>query len=187
MKYESLPLPLAWDAFERKNGAGSDLELAEMIGSLRTRDDGTTPEIGCSILAQPFFWPKEAWIPVEDLFAKNIVGGKTFDATRVEGKRLWDAVQERLLRYPAPAGAIAEAELLSSYGAPTLVRPRRGQGTFRALVTNAYQRRCAITGEHTLPVLEAAHIRPFGKEGFNTPLTAFSSAPISTSSSTWGS
>ena len=44
-------------------------------------------------------------------------------------------------------------------------RHRLGQGAFRVLVTDAYQQRCAITGEKTLPVLEAAHIRPYGQEG----------------------
>ena len=42
-----------------------------------------------------------------------------------------------------------------------LVAARRGQGAFRFMVMDAYERRCAITGERTLPVLEAAHIRPF--------------------------
>ena len=37
---------------------------------------------------------------------------------------------------------------------------RLGHGAFRLLVTDAYQRRCAVTGERTLPVLDAAHIRP---------------------------
>jgi len=34
-------------------------------------------------------------------------------------------------------------------------------GAFEILITDAYQRRCAITGEKTLPVLEAVHIKPF--------------------------
>ena len=51
------------------------------------------------------------------------------------------------------------------FGTPQLVYPRLGQGSFRILVTDAYQRRCAITGEKTLPVLEAAHIRPYAHEG----------------------
>ena len=34
-------------------------------------------------------------------------------------------------------------------------------------VTDAYNRRCAITGEKTLPVLEAAHIKPFSEDGPN--------------------
>ena len=33
------------------------------------------------------------------------------------------------------------------------------------IVTDAYERRCAITGERTLPVLEAAHIKPYGSGG----------------------
>ena len=46
------------------------------------------------------------------------------------------------------------------WGDPVLVRPRLGQGTFRVLVTDNYQRRCAVTREKALPVLDAAHIRP---------------------------
>ena len=33
------------------------------------------------------------------------------------------------------------------------------------LVTDAYERRCAVTGEKTLPVLEAAHIKPYSESG----------------------
>jgi hypothetical protein len=38
---------------------------------------------------------------------------------------------------------------------------RLGQGTFRARLLDAYGRRCAITGERTEPVLDAAHIQPY--------------------------
>lgn len=34
-----------------------------------------------------------------------------------------------------------------------------GRGTFRARVRDAYGRPCAVTGEHTEPVLDAAHIQ----------------------------
>jgi len=44
------------------------------------------------------------------------------------------------------------------YGEPTLIQPRLAQGTFRVVLTYAYYRRCAVTGERVLPVLEAAHI-----------------------------
>ena len=46
-----------------------------------------------------------------------------------------------------------------------VTKHRLGQGAFRVVVTDAYQRRCAITGEKTLPVLEAAHIKPYAAEG----------------------
>jgi len=35
----------------------------------------------------------------------------------------------------------------------------------RAVVTSAWRRACAITREHTLPVLEAAHIKPVTEGG----------------------
>jgi len=41
--------------------------------------------------------------------------------------------------------------------------PRLGQGAFPLMVMDAYGRRCAITGEKTLPALDAAHIRPFSE------------------------
>ena len=33
------------------------------------------------------------------------------------------------------------------------------------MVTDAYQRRCAMTGEKALPVLQASHIKPYAKSG----------------------
>jgi len=33
------------------------------------------------------------------------------------------------------------------------------------LVTDAYERRCAVSGERTLPVLQAAHIKPYTESG----------------------
>ena len=46
-----------------------------------------------------------------------------------------------------------------------LVRPRLGQGAFRLLVTDTYDRRCAVTRERTLPALDAAHVRPYAEGG----------------------
>ena len=42
---------------------------------------------------------------------------------------------------------------------------RLGTGAFRGPVTEAYNRRCAIPGERTLPVLDAAHIKPYAEMG----------------------
>lgn len=35
------------------------------------------------------------------------------------------------------------------------------------MVTDAYERRCVVTGEKTLPVLEAAHIKPYSLVGMH--------------------
>ena len=57
------------------------------------------------------------------------------------------------------------AQPLARYGEARLVRPRLGQGTFRIAVLDAYGRGCAVTEEHSLPALEAAHIQPFAYDG----------------------
>jgi len=165
VKFEQLPLPLAWDAFGEKNGAATLRELEGLILPRRARSTESVPEIGCSILAQPFFFAREDWIPVGNAFAGTVVRGKTFESIEAIGNRLWVAVQSRLARRATSGNRFSEQP--TQYGPPTLVKPRRGQGTFKALVTNAYSRRCAITGENTLPVLEAAHIKPFAQEGLN--------------------
>jgi len=40
-----------------------------------------------------------------------------------------------------------------------------GQGAFRLAVTDGYGRQCAVSGENTLPILDAAHVRAFGEGG----------------------
>ena len=51
------------------------------------------------------------------------------------------------------------------YGKSILTKVRLGQGAFRVLITDAYSRKCSISGERTLPVLEAAHIKPYAESG----------------------
>lgn len=165
VKYEALPLRLAWEAFREKNGAATYGEFRDLIHSARGPNASTEKDVGCSILAEPFFLPRSEWIPMSDDFPRNVVRGKFFDAAQPDGTRIWQAVQDRLQRTIVTTDRFAERR--ATYGTPVLVKPRRGQGAFRALVTNAYGRRCAITGESTLPVLEAAHIKPFAEDGFN--------------------
>jgi putative restriction endonuclease len=57
------------------------------------------------------------------------------------------------------------ADGIRRYGEPTVIIPRLGQGTFRIMVTDAYQRRCAVTRERTLPALDAVHIKPYNDSG----------------------
>jgi putative restriction endonuclease len=79
---------------------------------------------------------------------------------------LWEACLERT-SLPAATGPVESivGEPARRFGEPRLVAPRLGQGTFRVAVTDAYGRACAVTGEHSLPVLEAAHIRSYSAEG----------------------
>jgi putative restriction endonuclease len=157
-----LPCSLAWAAFGVSNGAVSLQEMRARIVRYRraTSDDRSDFTIGCRILTQPFFFDEPDWIPAPTSWSRNIVTFKTYSTAEADGAALWAAVQERLSRSPVRA-TTAEAR----YGEPTLIRPRLGQGAFRVLVTDVYHRRCAITGERTLPALEAAHIRPYAEGG----------------------
>ena len=96
-------------------------------------------------------------------WAPNIVSFKTWSTDEAEGRALWEAVEGSV------GGAPAEGlfEHGPRYGEPTLIQPRLGQGGFRILVTDTYNRRCAVTGERTLPALDAAHIRPFADGGLH--------------------
>jgi len=166
VRSEMLPLSLAWEAFEQKNGAASLTDLTRMIRQ-RRKDNHPDPEIGCIILNQPFFIPREHWIPQPVDFKHQIVAGKTYDLRELVGRRIWERIQPWLPSFEASEG-LGSAPFTSSeqgrpYGNEYLTRSRLGQGAFRILVTGAYQRRCAITGERTLPVLQAAHIKPYGK------------------------
>jgi putative restriction endonuclease len=64
---------------------------------------------------------------------------------------------------PPPSEILPESAV--RYGDPRLVQPRLGQATFRIAVLDAYDRACAITGEHSLPALEASHIRSYALAG----------------------
>lgn len=158
----ALPSSLAWAAFGISNGALSLQEMRARIVRYRraASEDRSDFTIGCRILTQPFFFDEPAWIPVPTSWSRNIVTFKTYSTAEADGAALWDAVQERLSTNPAGA-----SPALARYGEPTLIRPRLGQGAFRVLVTDVYHRRCAITGERTLPALEAAHIRPYAEGG----------------------
>ena len=127
------------------------------------------PNIGCIVLAEPFFFPQDLWIPAPSNFSLNIVRGKGYDSEDSVGKALWKEVVERLAQCSlyrddelAETKAIIET---SRFGNPVTVLPRLGQGAFRVLVTDAYGKRCVFTGERTLPVLEAAHIKPYVSGG----------------------
>jgi putative restriction endonuclease len=88
--------------------------------------------------------------------------GKAYDLQSAEGVRLFEAVEIALRRQRQESAPIQNAlnEEPNKYGNPHIVHPRLGQGGFRVVVMESYGRRCAVTGEKTLPVLEAAHIRP---------------------------
>jgi putative restriction endonuclease len=158
----SLPCSLAWDAFREGNGARTAQEMRTRIAMYRHLDpsDRSDFSIGCRILTQPFFFQEADWLSVPASWSPNIVSFKTYDTGDAEGLALWEGVKDRLARSPNPVLTDHDR-----FGEPQLIKPRLGQGAFRVLVTDIYDRRCAVTRERTLPALEAAHIRPYSVGG----------------------
>jgi putative restriction endonuclease len=157
-----LPLQLAWEALGTGNGAQNASEMRSRIARYRPEAGTVGPvEIGCRILTQPFFLPESQWISPPS-WSPNIVSFRGYSTDNQEGRTLWESVVAARDGIQRSAGL---SEPAVRYGEPTLIRPRLGQGAFRLLVTDVYSRRCAITGERTLPALEAAHIRPYSEGG----------------------
>lgn len=158
-----LPTSLAWESFGVANGARNLTEMRARVAKYRRQSEDRKADytIGCILLAQPFFLPRESWIPVPSDWKPNIVQGRRYDLTTEPGLSLWTEMQ---LKLPT-SGIVRESGPL--YGSPVLTLPRLGQGSFRILVTDAYERRCALTNERTLPALDAAHIKPYSECGLH--------------------
>ena len=158
----TLPCSIAWETFGPANGAADLAQMRSRILRYRQGDpnDRSDFPIGCRVLTQVFFTHEDQWLPVPKSWSKNIVSFKTYSTDDEDGQRLWEWAQGKITE--RTSDHVQDKE---RFGQPTLIRPRLGQGAFRVLVTDAYQRRCAVTGERTLPVLDAAHIRPYSEGG----------------------
>jgi len=162
VRHITLPLDLAWEVFKEANGCESLGALRRKIGSIRG-DNERNPTIGCTVLTQPFYFRDDEFIPAPPDWGRSIVMGKGYDTQSGEGAKLWENVRLALAGQTLKETPIPEHP--NRYGNPQLVVPRLGQGGFRVVVMEGYGRRCAVTGEKTLPVLEAAHIRPYSDDG----------------------
>ena len=166
VRYEKLPMELAWSAFGDENGCPSLPAMKKRIMDYRASNgksgDETSP-IGCIILGQTFFFDETDWIDSPADWKDAIVSRKGYDTADEIGAALYEKVMLRLralgrdeLAVEPPAGSPAPA-----------VRLPPGSGMFRLLVAEAYNRRCAITGVETVPALVAAHIKPVSAGGKN--------------------
>jgi Predicted restriction endonuclease len=163
-----LPMNMAWEVFGNKNGCDTFYEFQKLILQYRNDKININPNIGCIVLTNPVFFKKEDWIEVPSDWSKSIVQGKSYDTNTLIGQELWSRVERLLEKYLPQQVAAEENQVLESealYGKSILTKVRLGQSAFRVLVTDAYSRRCSITGEKTLPVLEAAHIKSYALAG----------------------
>lgn len=167
-----LPINIAWDVFDERNGCDSFHRFKHMILQYRTDKENINPTIGCIVWTNPVFFRQDDWLDVPEDWSNSIVQGKSYNTTEGLGLALWKKLEILLEKYLSEASYEGEKSQLilednesPKYGDAILKKVRLGQGAFRVLVTDAYTRRCSITGEKTLPVLEAAHIKPYSKSG----------------------
>ncbi len=169
--WSSLPDWLAWECFGEGNGCESLAALQERLADIRSRikyvPTGAVPSIGCILLVEPTFFPPDAWVRQPSDWHDRTVSSTRYDLSVGEGRRVWEECLERAdgqtvqpSVLPRVAGPVAPR-----YGPAREIRPRLGQGTFKVSIIDAYGRACAVTGEHSLPALEAAHIRAYAKDG----------------------
>lgn len=166
VSYTHLSVSMAWDIFGEQNGAATLSEFAALIADNAHGHLDLTRDIGCTVLTDVFYLPPDSWIPAADHFPRSIVRGKSYDIDADEGAALWDELNVAMQAHDLGEYVREEG---ARYGAEFLQRGRLGQGAFRSLVLDAYGRRCALTGESTVPVLEAAHIRPYADAGSHHP------------------
>ena len=161
--YTTMTPRFAWDAFQEANGAPTfDAFVSQLRGYSARYLDVDATQIGSSVLVEPFFLPRDLWVAPPADWSSNLTRGKTYDLEVGEGRRVWELVVGAR-QLSSPVTPLNDEP--SGYGDPIAVRPRLGQGAFRVMVTDAYDRRCVVTGERTLPVLQAAHIKPYNLVG----------------------
>jgi putative restriction endonuclease len=160
-------LDTCWELFGPKNGDPSEEAFLTRIGEYRGADlrdpSAHRAPIGCTVLREAVFWPESRWIPWGEArgWPANAVRGKTeHDERNVQ--TLMSAMVSDAARPPAEfAPAFEPVDVDARRLAAAERVEREGQGAFRLRLLDAYGRQCAITGEHTEPVLDAAHIQPY--------------------------
>ena len=167
--FSTLSLDEAWRLFGWRNGDPYETAFLQRIGKYRRLDllEPRSPRnpMGCTVLRDARFWPQGSWLPwgAAEGWGSQIVTGKTErDPARAQlllSRMANDALRQDVEAELNPRFQLQDVDARARREAEFVVR--EGQGTFRARLLDAYGVRCAVTGEHTEPVLDAAHIQPY--------------------------
>jgi putative restriction endonuclease len=171
--YSKLLISMAWQNFGEKNGAPDYQSFFRNLSKYRENVNNIYQDffIGSIILNSPFFFEREDWIPVPPDWKQNIVRGKTYSALTEPGESLFNEILIKLEKRDFHRKSLTfyyNPDLeIPRFSREFLTRSRLGQGAFRVLVLDAYNKKCAVTGGKALPVLEASHIKPVSESGSN--------------------
>jgi putative restriction endonuclease len=167
-RFARLPVWRAWDVFGTANGTRDEHEFLVRLDRLSAparRQEGRNRVIGCIAVTEPVYFAPDEWVAIPSDWSPNIVRGRVQDLSTGEGHRIWNECLDRATGQPLAAAWVGDAVDARRTGTPTLVMPRLGQSSFRLAVLDAYGNQCAVTTEHSLPVIDAAHIRPWADGG----------------------
>jgi len=95
-----------------------------------------------------------------DSTSRMETGNRQGRGLRFRGRRAGDLAPRRTADEGIP---VTERSQSKSHN------PRLGQGSFRLIVTDSYERLCAFTNFPVRHVLEAVHIRPYSSGGSHIP------------------
>ncbi|MCC6873611.1 MAG: HNH endonuclease [Sandaracinaceae bacterium] len=164
--FSVLPDWLAWDTFGTANGVDDLDALRRRLRGIQAKariEADVGGRIGCCLIAEAIFFGRADWVAAPKDWAVRTQTGARYDLSLGEGLRIWEECRAR-----SSPSIVAESVPSPRYGSPQLHRPRLGQSIFRVRVIDAYDRSCAVTQEHSLPVVEAAHIKPYAQGGEHT-------------------
>lgn len=164
----SLRCSEAWNCLGSGNGVPDLPALVRKVNDYRDEPvHDPDPIIGCIILNDVTFFSSDSCPPGPASFAKNVVSGKgyTLPSEDTEVEAAFRLLAMAQVDNATPIDYFHPDTTAEMFGDARLVRPRLGQGGFRASILDAYGRRCAITGHKITPTLQAAHIRPVSEGG----------------------
>ncbi len=85
-KWSSLPDWLAWECFGQGNGCETFAVLQARLAEIRARigyvQESPVSHIGCVLLVQPTFFPRDAWVPQPADWRDRTVSGKAYARTK---------------------------------------------------------------------------------------------------------
>ena len=173
--YQRMRVSDAWRFFGEANGCATEAELPSRITAYRagTAHHRTpTRVIGCAMVYDTFFVPGEAELAPPVGYPDSATRGRGYGPADSQ----WSALERTFAELASNSPIVelgTESDVVryvegARHGTPTLIVPRRGQRSFAALVNDAYERQCAITGGRIRPTLQAAHIIPFAREGLHS-------------------
>ena len=171
VRSQQLPVRMAWEVFGSANGTQTFEGFQQKILGYRAKTDGPidrNPMITCVVLEGTVFFRDADCFAVPTDWSSNIVTGKKHTTDNPIHAAVWqryDGLRTMYRQYHPDKAMRQLVDEPARYGTDYTTAARLGQAAFRLDVLNAYNQRCAMTGEHTPLVLHAAHIKPYAAAG----------------------